>query len=209
MGTLEVKICGLTAEADVVAACEAGADYLGFVLYPPSVRAVSVVRLAELVAAAGAGARTVGVFVNEPPERVRQVAADCGLYAVQLHGDERPEAYAGVAAHVWRAVRVQGDVCQPDPALWAAERVIVDALVPGRYGGAGVTADWEAAARLARRYAVLLAGGLTPENVSEAVRRVGPRGVDVAGGVEQAPGRKDHEKIRRFIAAARQAAAAA
>jgi phosphoribosylanthranilate isomerase len=127
------------------------------------------------------------------------------LYAVQIHGDETAGEFRGAGLTVWRAVRLGGGTYRPDPASWPAERYVVDAAVPGQYGGTGRPADWQAASALARRFPVMLAGGLTPRNVADAVRAVRPVGVDVASGVEIEPGRKDRRKVAAFIGAARQA----
>ena len=112
----------------------------------------------------------------------------------------------GWLSTVWRAVRIGGGVCAPDPVAWPAARYVADAFVHGEYGGTGKAADWTEAARLAKRFPLMLGGGLTPANVTDAVRAVHPIGVDVSSGVESRPGIKDHERIRRFIAAARELA---
>ncbi|MBN1557237.1 MAG: phosphoribosylanthranilate isomerase [Lentisphaerae bacterium] len=201
--TLEIKICGLTCAEDARIALDAGADYLGFVFYPDSPRAVTAPRAAAILAALGRPCRAVGVFVNAVPDEVARVAAACGLHAVQIHGDEPADAFAGFPVPVWRAVRCGTEGVRPDPAAWPAQRYVVDAAVPGRYGGTGVRADWERAARLAAAQPVMLAGGLTPDNVAGAVRTVRPLGVDVSGGVEAAPGRKDPARLAAFIRGAR------
>jgi phosphoribosylanthranilate isomerase len=207
---MDIKICGLTHPEDARAARDAGADFYGVVFAAGSPRRVTEAEAAAVVSALGPGARVLGVFVNEAPDRVLAAARACGLWGVQLHGDERPEAFAGFPLPVWRAVRAGGGVCAPDPALWpAAQRLVVDAYEAGRYGGTGRLADWSLARRLARARPVMLAGGLTPEHVATAVAAVGPAGVDVSSGVEREPGRKDPAKMRAFVAQARAAAAGA
>lgn len=201
-----VKICGLTNVADALAALDAGADCLGFVMYPPSPRGLNEDQLFDITAALPTETRRVGVFVNETPETVARVAARCGLYAVQIHGDESPAGFAALPCTVWRAVRWKGSGWVPAPEQWPAERYVVDAASP-QYGGSGALADWTAAQAMARRYRVMLAGGLGPDNVADAVRRVRPLGVDVSSGVEQVPGRKDTVKMQDFVRRARQAAA--
>lgn len=198
-----VKICGLTNLADARAAWEAGADFLGFVLYARSPRAITPARLRRLADRLPPEVRRIGVFVNERPERVARLAADCGLYAAQLHGDEAAADYRGVGVPLWRAVRLRGRTPSPEPAQWPAACYVVEAYVPGQYGGTGVRANWSAAAALARRCTLLLAGGLTPDNVAAAIRKVRPAGVDVSGGVERTPGKKDWRKVEAFIRAAR------
>lgn len=204
---LEIKICGLTNVEDAAAAARFGADYLGFVLYPKSPRATNAQAVAEILAALPPAVRAVGVFVNSKRAEIERVAADCRLHAVQLHGDERPEDFRELPLPVWRAVRFRDGAWRPRPADWpGATRYVVDAAVPGRYGGTGVAADWEAAGRLAAERPVMLAGGLTLDNLAEAIRAVRPLGVDAASGVETEPGRKDHRRLRQFIERARQVA---
>lgn len=202
---IEIKICGLTCARDARAALDAGADYLGFVLYSRSVRGITATRLRQIVERLTSHPKCIGVFINESPGRVLQIARDCGLFAVQLHGEEPAADFARWPTPIWRAVRIRNRHFYPAPRYWPADRYVVDAAVTGAYGGTGITADWIAARRLARRRPIMLAGGLTPENVAAAIRRVQPQGVDVAGGVEKTPGKKDWRKIQAFIRAARSA----
>lgn len=205
--SFEIKICGLTNVGDAEAALCAGADYLGFVLYPKSARGIPSSQLKEILGGLSKPCRAVAVVVNESRAAVETLAAECGLWAVQLHGDEPAAEFAGCRCRLWRAVRVNGSAVAPDPSAWpAVERYVVDAAAPGLYGGTGSVADWAGAAGLAARKTVMLAGGLTPENVASAIAAVRPAGVDVASGVESAPGVKDREKLRRFMETARQAA---
>jgi phosphoribosylanthranilate isomerase len=199
----EIKFCGMTNREDVQAALALGADYVGFVFYAASKRAVTVDRVKRILAKAGREVRAVGVFVNAAREEVLRTAEQCGLYAVQLHGDEDPAEFAGMDVRLWRALRVGPKGPKPSPEDWRAERYVVDAAVPGIYGGTGLKADWRQAADLTRRKPVILAGGLTPENVAQAIRQVGPMGVDVVSGVEAEPCRKDHLKMKRFVEAVR------
>jgi phosphoribosylanthranilate isomerase len=201
----EIKICGITRIEDAAVAIDAGADYLGFVFYAGSKRAVIPSVVQGILAALPAGVRGIGVFVNESPATIERMVTECGLYAVQLHGDETSNDFIGRNFRIWRAVRWEVGGWKPDPVDWLAERWLVDAAVPGVYGGTGQTADWAAAADLAAQRPCLLAGGLTVETVAEAIRRVHPAGVDVSGGVESGPGCKDASKIRSFIKAARAA----
>ena len=142
-------------------------------------------------------------FVNASVEEIRATMETCGLSLAQLHGDETPEMLNALDGKAFKAFRgvpvdVNGFARSEPPAL------LVDAAVKGVYGGSGVTADWSAAAELAKKYPLLLAGGLTPENVAEAVRQVKPWGVDVASGVESAPGEKDASKMKAFVQAVRE-----
>jgi len=147
--------------------------------------------------------RAVGVFVNESPSRVAEIAGQCGLHAVQIHGDEAPGDFRGLNVPVWRSVAPVGDHLGVEIDEWAAARYVVDAHVPEQYGGSGEMADWTAARRLAQHHAIMLAGGLTPANVDEAIRSVMPQGVDTSSGVEKQPGMKDHRKVSEFIAKAK------
>lgn len=203
-----VKICGLRRVEHALAAVEAGADLLGFI-FAPSRRQVQpdeVAEIAEAVRAATPPARRVGlvgVFVNELPERMSAIAHTCDLDVLQLSGDEEYPILERLPGRmVIKAVRLD-DTPQEHGWLFAAvsAHLLVDAHVPGSYGGAGVVADWERAALLARRRPIILAGGLTPGNVGAAIRRVQPWGVDVSSGVET-DGVKDTAKIRAFVAAA-------
>lgn len=207
-GELLIKICGLTNLADARLALECGADYLGFVLYAKSPRAIDAAALARLTADLPEGVRTVGVFVNAPRDAVLAVARDCRLYAVQIHGDEAAADFRDMPLPVWRAVRLEAAAAIPSPSAWPAERYVLDSAPRGQYGGSGVAGDWSAAARFAADHPAMLAGGLTPENVAAAVRQVPALGVDVASGVEQRPGRKDPAKVRAFIENARGARSA-
>jgi phosphoribosylanthranilate isomerase len=199
----QVKICGVTRPEDAAAAATLGAAYVGLNFWSGSRRHVTLAQARAVVAALPAGVKKVGVFVNAPAAEVAATADEVGLDLVQLHGDEDEAFCRGFAGRAIRAVRVGAEADLRVLAESSATLFLLDAPSPG-YGGSGRTFDW-ALARAARAYGkpFLLAGGLTPENVGEAVRAVAPFGVDVAGGVEAAPGVKDHDKMRRFIAAAR------
>lgn len=205
---MHIKICGLTSLADTLAAVEAGADYLGFNFYAPSPRCLTPEACARLVSAVsnhGARVTTVGIFVNQTPAEVAALMDATGLHLAQLHGDERPADLAPLWGRAFKAVRdpraVDFDaLTQFSPGQPA---FLLDANAPNAYGGTGQTADWAAARPLAARYPIFLAGGLTPANVAAAIAQVQPWGVDVASGVEAAPGRKDHDKMRAFVAAAK------
>jgi phosphoribosylanthranilate isomerase len=232
MGRVRVKICGITRLEDAVVALDAGADYLGFILYPPSPRAVSARDVATLTAALRndpamrerfAGSTPpllVGVFVNEPADRVAELLASCGLDLAQLSGDEDAtqltDARSPLYDRAYKAIRpralaeAQAMAAQytASPATDGAARphLLLDTPHGALYGGTGRTGDWAVAAELAHATpGLMLAGGLTPDNVAEAVRRTRPFAVDVAGGVEQSPGRKDHDLMRAFIANAKAA----
>ena len=210
-----IKICGLTNLADAVAAVEAGADMLGFIFYEKSPRAVDARTVAAMVGAirhsplaAPHPPLCIGVFVNAPLEQIVRTLNFCDLDLAQLHGEEPPELLAALAGRAYRAVRPRSE---QEAAQQAAAfgrfgpahgpRLLVDAWHPSLRGGSGQTGDWRLAAALAAQYPLLLAGGLTPDNVAAAIAQVQPWGVDVASGVEAAPGRKDHAKLRAFFQA--------
>jgi phosphoribosylanthranilate isomerase len=204
----KIKICGIKTVDDALAAMDAGADLLGFNFYPKSPRCIDVGKCRDIMSVMRKyGHMTyVGLFVNASVAEVRATIETCGLSLAQLHGDETPailKALDGKAFKAFRGVpeaeRIDGFARSNSPAL------LVDAAVKGAYGGTGVTADWSAAAELAKKYPLLLAGGLTPDNVGEAVRQVKPWGVDVASGVEARPGEKDPGKMIAFIRAVRDA----
>jgi phosphoribosylanthranilate isomerase len=205
-----VKICGLRTIEHALAAADAGADMLGLV-FAASRRQVSPEQAAMIAEAVRATPRArrvtiIGLFVNEAPERMLATVRQCSLDAIQLSGDEASEVAGrlpGVA--LFKAIRLDGASSETGwlEASQAPDvRLLIDAHVPGSYGGAGVLADWSRAAELARLRSIVLAGGLTPENVGAAIRQVHPWGVDVSSGVET-NGIKDAAKIRAFVAAAR------
>jgi len=201
----KIKICGIKTLNDALAAIEAGADYLGFNFYRRSVRFIEKRACAEITSVLKkehSQIKLVGVFVNALVEEIKDILDTCSLDLAQLHGDETAEMLKTLDGKAFKAFRgipesIDGFVRSESPAF------LVDASVKGVYGGSGVTADWNGAAELAQKYPLLLAGGLTPENVAEAVRQVKPWGVDVASGVESAPGEKDASKMKAFVRAVR------
>jgi phosphoribosylanthranilate isomerase len=204
----KIKICGIKTVNDALAAMDAGADLLGFNFYPKSPRYIDVGICRDIMSVMRKYRHItyVGLFVNASVAEVRAAIETCGLSLAQLHGDETPEMMNALHGKAFKAFRgvpqsIDGFARLDAPAL------LVDAAVKGAYGGTGVTADWNKAAELAKRYPLLLAGGLTPENVVEAVRRVQPWGVDVASGVESSPGQKDASRMTAFVQAVRSATA--
>jgi indole-3-glycerol phosphate synthase/phosphoribosylanthranilate isomerase len=208
-----VKICGITDLDDALAAVEAGADMLGFNFYEPSPRYIRPADCARIVTALqdhGASATTVGVFVNATLREVASILDDCGLDLAQLHGDEPPAFLKALDERAFKAIRPSTLAAAQADARRYVRRVappalLVDAYRPGAYGGTGQAGDWSLARMLAEQHLILLAGGLNPENVAQAVAQVQPWGVDVASGVESSPGRKDPQKTAAFVAAARHA----
>jgi len=197
-----LKICGITRLDAAQWAIEHGATALGFIFWPESPRYIAPARAAEIIAALPSAATTVGVFVNEPVNEVRTMTAAAGVSVVQLHGDE-PAAYAGTVGYpIFRSVTLEE--ASVVMAAWADDiPLLLDAADRTRRGGTGQRVDWPRAAEIARQRRVILAGGLTPDNVAEAIQAVEPFGVDVSSGVETAPGIKDAIKVARFLERAR------
>jgi phosphoribosylanthranilate isomerase len=208
-GRLLVKICGITSPGDAVLAVESGADALGFVFWPMSPRRIDPERAAEIARGLPEPVLRVGVFVDAPREDMERIADGVGLDVLQLHGDEPPEALAGLPRPVLKAVRVGPGFAAEEAARYCerAAGLVVDTRLPGETqmpGGTGVPFDWSLVKGLTDRVPFLmLAGGLTPANVAAAVRAVRPQAVDVSSGVEGLPGRKDPAKVRAFLDAAR------
>lgn len=226
---VRVKICGLTRLEDAAAALESGADYLGFIFYPPSPRAVTAEDVAWIIKglkssmparfAAESLPQLVGVFVNEKPGTIREVLEYCHLDLAQLSGDEDSANIADplspLYGRAYKAIRPQ----TTSEALSSLRRytnissglspfcpsILLDTPHGKLYGGTGEVGDWELAAEMAAiDPRLMLAGGLTADNVSEAVRKVRPFAVDVAGGVEERPGIKNHDQLRSFVQNAKQ-----
>jgi phosphoribosylanthranilate isomerase len=198
-----VKICGVTSVQDVELCVDAGADAVGFNFYPRSPRCVDVELARQLVQALGGRALAVGVFVDASLPHIAEVKARTGIACVQLHGAEPPELLALLLPHAYKAVRVRDASSLAQARAFGGEHILLDAYVPGMPGGTGARFDWALAAELAAERKVTLAGGLDPDNVAAAVARVRPYCVDVASGVEAAPGRKDAARVREFVRAAK------
>jgi len=189
-----VKICGTTRREDAEAAVNGGAAAIGFVFWPASPRAVDPATAAAIARTLPPDVERVGVFVNQGADEINAIADVVGLSAIQLHGDEGPGFAASLARPVIKAISVDEEGAADRE--WPADvMMLVDAHDPVRRGGTGRSADWAIAAALARRRRVLLAGGLTPENVAGAISAVRPYGIDVSSGVESSPGIKDHARL--------------
>jgi phosphoribosylanthranilate isomerase len=222
---IKIKICGINRLEDALVALMAGADFMGFIFHPPSPRYVSPEEAGRMVdeirrhpAAAGlfirpTPPRFVGVFVNERPARIAEILDAYGLDLAQLSGDEEPswvnDANSPLYGRAYKAIRPRttGEALAMAKAYAGhgsgdeRPRLLIDTPHPALYGGTGATGDWSMAAALSAACpGLMLAGGLNPANVAEAIRQVRPFSVDVAGGVESAPGRKDHALVRAFIA---------
>ena len=204
-----VKICGITRLEDAELAVGLGAWALGFILWPASRRAADPAVAAGIAAAVRRRVELVGVFVNPALDEVAHAAEALHLTHVQLHGDEGPafcaEAGRRSGCKVVKAVRVASGADLQDLERFHTDFHLLDAAVPGQRGGSGRTWDWELAARHRSDVPVILSGGLTPETVADGIAAVRPYAVDVASGVEAAPGIKDADKLAAFLAAARPA----
>ena len=199
-----VKICGITSLEDATAAVEAGAGAIGFVFWPGSPRIVDPYRARAIAARMPPFVATVGVFVDQPADYVSAVAGLVRLSAVQLHGNETAAYAAALARPIVKAVTVGNERTSARDEHWPASTILlVDTDDPVRHGGTGRTANWPAAARIAARRKVLLAGGLTAGNVAAAIDQVRPFGIDVSSGVERAPGVKDPARIKELFDAIR------
>lgn len=198
--SVKVKICGITNLADARAAVEAGADLLGFVFYEKSPRHVTVQAAKAIARQLPPYVAKVGVFVNASEELVSQALGECGLNVLQFHGDETPEDCVKFGVMSMKAFRVRDEESLKALPAYQTDAWLLDAYTPGVRGGTGATLNWDLAVE-AMKFGrpIFLAGGLTPENVAQAVRKVQPFAVDVSSGVEASPGKKDHGKVRGFV----------
>jgi phosphoribosylanthranilate isomerase len=200
-----IKICGIKRPDDARAAAEEGASAVGIIFWPGSPRAATLAEAEAVVAAVPAGVMTVGVFVDPSRADIDAVMARVPLGAVQLHGNESPAFVDTLPWPVIKALSVPDAGPLPDLRPWAGVRVLIDAHDPVRRGGTGRLVDWARAAALAATRPVILAGGLRPDTVGEAIARVRPSGIDVSSGVEVSPGVKDRAKLKALFNAVREA----
>jgi phosphoribosylanthranilate isomerase len=199
---VRIKICGITNLEDALLACELGADALGFIFYPQSPRQVAPETAREIIAQLPPFVASVGVFVDEAAAVVQELAARVGLDWVQLHGQESPEYCRNLGRRVIKGFRIQDkkSLLELKPYRDAVQAFLLDTYKKGQVGGTGESFDWRLV-REAKPYGrIILAGGLTPENVAQAIEVAQPQAVDAASGTEAAPGRKDPEKLRAFFA---------
>lgn len=204
---VKVKICGVGNAGDALAAASAGADAVGFNFYRPSPRYIDPERAHAIRLNLPPFLAAVGVFVDKPPESVREIAEYCGLDYVQLHGHESPMTVSRLKdLGVIKAIRVGDDEDLGQIEKYDAAAFLLDTRVEGTPGGTGKTFDWKIARRAASRARIVLAGGLTPENVADAVRIVRPYAVDVASGVEEEPGQKSRKLVEEFVRCAKEVA---
>jgi phosphoribosylanthranilate isomerase len=202
---VKVKVCGITNPVDARVAADAGADAIGLV-FAQSPRRVSVGRAREIAAALPEGVLKVGVFVDAEPEEVLRIAREVGLDYAQLHGDEPPDALKEIregGVGVMKALRVRNAESLADVERYEADLFLLDAWSAEARGGTGARFDWELAKSLRGRDNILVSGGLGPENVREAIEYFEPYGVDASSSLEERPGKKNGERVRRFVGAAR------
>jgi len=199
MATTRVKICGITNLEDALCAVVAGADALGFVFYKDSPRYIRPEKAGEIISALPPFVTTVGLFVNATPETIKSTMQITGLGVVQLHGDETSEDCCLIPYPVIKAVRVKDEDSLAGTDSYKVSALLLDAWNDQYYGGTGENFDWQLAKKLTGSSPLILAGGLSPENVAEAIRVVNPYAVDVSSGVEKSPGNKDHDKVCQFI----------
>jgi len=202
---VRIKICGITSVGDAQAAAEAGADAIGLMLWGPSKRFVTNTKAAEIVRSLPPFVSKVGVFVDATAEEVLRAVKEIGLDTIQLHGEETPEFCKQFAPlKVMKAFRVKDASSLVTLTDYNTDAWLLDSYVAGEKGGTGAVFNWDLAVQAKDSgKPIVLAGGLTPENIAEAVHEVWPYAVDVSSGVESAPGKKDAEMIRRFVEAIR------
>ena len=203
---IQIKICGITNIDDAMAAADAGADALGFVFFKKSPRYITPEKAAAIISRLPVFVTSVGVFVDEPGEEILKIVEETGIDVIQLHGDEPPESCL-LPRRVIKGIRVKSlESLEPlNEYQNIVSAFLLDAYAPGMPGGTGQVFNWEIAIEAKKFGRIILAGGLTPENISEAIKRVRPYAIDVSSGVELEKGKKDHQKIRLFIKRARSA----
>lgn len=197
-----IKICGITRREDAIMACDLGADALGFIFYPGSPRCISCQAAAEIVSYLPQTVARIGVFVNPDPAIVTQYARDAGLTAIQIHGHQSkngPISPASLPVIYAFQVKATFDVEMLTTYRDHAAALLLDAYKRGRFGGTGATFNWDVAVRATKQHRIILAGGLTPDNIVLAVEKVNPYALDVNSGIEESPGKKDHRKLKRLF----------
>jgi phosphoribosylanthranilate isomerase len=196
---VKVKVCGMTSLKDALVAVEEGADAVGFIFYKKSPRSVTMKTVREIVLELPPFVDTVGVFVDETAEQINKIADYCNLDIIQLHGDESPTFCKKIRRRVIKAFRVKDMQSVKKLSSFQVSGFLLDTFSENLHGGTGKVFDWNLALPAKKIGPVIMAGGLTPNNVQQAIRQVRPYGVDVCSGVESEPGIKDHKKIRAFL----------
>jgi len=200
----KIKICGITNIDDALEAVSYGADALGFVFYEKSPRYIEVKRAKEIISKLPPFTTAVGVFVNETYKNIEKIIDACSIRVIQLHGDEEKDFCSKFKVRVIKAIRVKDESSLKMMKGYKVAAFLLDNYSQKLPGGTGKSFDWDLAIRAKKYGDIILAGGLNPENVSEAISKVRPYGVDVSSGVESRPGKKDYKKMRRFIEAVKE-----
>ena len=196
----EIKICGITNKEDALFAASCGADALGFIFYPPSPRYISSERVGEIIECLPEEIVKVGVFVNQDADEVERIHEHCGLDLIQLHGDESPAYCRRFNPSILiKALSPKNDADLNVLDSYEVRAILVDARDKGLFGGTGLTSDWDLAVKVKKSHLLVLSGGLKEANITEAITCVMPHAVDINSGIESAPGKKDHDKIRNII----------
>ncbi len=196
---VKVKVCGMTNLKDALVAVEEGADAVGFIFYKKSSRSVTMKTVREIVLELPPFVDTVGVFVDETAEQINKIADYCNLDMIQLHGDESPAFCKKIRRRVIKALRVKDMQSVKKLSTFQVSGFLLDTFSENLYGGTGKVFDWNLALPAKKFGPIIMAGGLTPNNIQQAIRQVRPYGVDVCSGVESQPGIKDHKKVRAFL----------
>ena len=196
---VKVKICGMTNLNDVKVAVDGGVDAVGFIFYKKSPRSVTMQAVRKIVLELPPFVDSVGVFVNETAEQINKIADRCNLDRVQLHGNESPTFCKKIRRRVIKAIRVKDIQSLKKLSDYPVSSFLLDTFSEDQYGGTGKVFDWNLAYPAKRYGPIILAGGLTPNNVRQAIQRIQPYGVDVCSGVESQPGIKDHKKMQTFL----------
>lgn len=199
---VKVKICGITNLEDALASCEYGADALGFIFYKKSPRFIEPERVRDIIKDLPPFVTTVGVFVDEDADKINEIVKEVGLNVVQLYSKELPEFCEGIRSKVIKVFRIQGSRVQEfkdEMKKYRVSAYLLDTYQEGMPGGTGETFNWKIAKEAKGFGRIILAGGLTPQNVAEAVKTVMPYAIDVSSGVEERPGKKDLKKVKEFI----------
>lgn len=202
---MRVKICGITNVHDALAAADCGADAVGFVLYPSSPRYIDVKTVKNIISQLPPFVTTVGVFADTEEREIRSTVEECGLDVMQLQGDEPADFCRRLGGRVIKAIRIRDKFSLNRMIPYKVRAFVLDTYREGQLGGTGETFDWSLAVEAKKFGKIILAGGLTPENIRQAIEQVRPYGVDVSSGVEERLGKKDHSKLKRFIETAKQA----
>ena len=196
---VKVKICGMTNLKDVKVAVDGGVDAVGFIFYKKSPRSVTMQAVRKIVLELPPFVDSVGVFVNETAEQINKIADRCNLDRVQLHGNESPTFCKKIRRRVIKAIRVKDIQSLKKLSDYPVSSFLLDTFSEDQYGGTGKVFDWNLAYPAKRYGPIILAGGLTPNNVRQVIQRIQPYGVDVCSGVESQPGIKDHKKMKAFL----------